>query len=77
MSYVAPHGALMSKDVVPVVTEFTTGTEGGQEVLGYVYPQTAISREVLLAQPAGGVVVVAAVTSGLFLRLLSNPAVLL
>jgi len=67
----------MSKDVVLVVTEFFTGTEGGQKVFGYVYPQTAISREMLLAQPAGGVNVVAAVTSDLFLRFLSNPAVLL
>jgi len=32
MPYVAPHGAMMSQDVVPVVTKFTTGTKGGYEI---------------------------------------------
>jgi len=49
VSCMARHGALVAEDVVPVVTIFTTGTEGGDIVLGYVDPETAVSGEMLLA----------------------------
>jgi len=46
---IAGHGTLMSKDVVPVVRELTTGTEGGDKVLGHMDPQAAVCGELLLA----------------------------
>jgi len=61
MSRVAFHGPLVTEYVVPVIAIFTTGTEGGDKVLGDVNTKTGRGGEVLLTQPAGGAVVVASI----------------
>jgi len=42
------HGALVMEHVVPVVTEFTTGTECGDKVLGHMDPKAVRGGELLL-----------------------------
>ena len=46
---IAVHGPLVPENVVPVVREFTTGTEGGDKVLGHMDPKAAVCGELLLA----------------------------
>jgi len=46
---VAGHGALVAKNIVSVIRELATGAEGGDIMLGYVDPKTAVGGELLLA----------------------------
>jgi len=72
MSRVTLYNLLVAEDVVPVVAVLPTGTEGGDEVLGYS-EAAARCGKVLLAQPAGGAVVVFSILLNHVLGILSNP----
>jgi len=61
MSCVALHCPLVTKDIVPVVAIFTTGTEGGDIMLWNVNSESAGCSKMLLTQPAGGAVVIASI----------------
>jgi len=64
----------VAKYVVPVIAIFTTGTEGGDKVLGDVDSKTARGSEMLLTQPAGGAVVVASIPFDECLSFFGDPA---
>jgi len=46
---ITAHGALVAENVVPVIRELTTGTEGGDKVLGHMDPKVAVGSKLLLA----------------------------
>jgi len=61
VSGVAVHRPLMAENVVPVITVFTTGTEGHDEMLRDMNLETPWRSEMLLTPPAGGAVFVSSV----------------
>jgi len=68
------HCPLVVEDVVSVVAVFSTGTEGGDIVLGGVDSESTGRGKVLLAQPADGASVVSSVLLIETLGVFSNPA---
>jgi len=64
---------LMAENIVPVVTVFTTGTEGRDGVLRDMNSETSWCSEMLLTQPAGGAVFFSSVALYECFRVSGNP----